>query len=189
MQEGADQADRFAKPVSAEEVGDIVANAVTQNFVKATNQRDAVMRDTLKHCREVGYRLGEVIAELYARSIDHDLSKFDPSEFDAFVEATPKLKSSVYGSEEYNRTLQDIAPALKHHYANNSHHPEFHRSGILDMSLIDLIEMLCDWKAATARHSDGSLARSFEVNRDRFGIPSELYAILMNTAKQLDWIE
>jgi hypothetical protein len=37
-----------------------------------------------------------------------------------------------------------MAPALKHHYENNRHHPEHFKNNIDDMNLIDLIEMLCD---------------------------------------------
>ena len=46
-------------------------------------------------------------------------------------------------------------PAIDHHYANNRHHPEHWPNGINDMTLMDLIEMLADWKAATARNKNG----------------------------------
>jgi hypothetical protein len=37
------------------------------------------------------------------------------------------------------------------------------------MDLVQVIEMLADWKAATLRHADGSLTRSIIQNADRFG--------------------
>jgi hypothetical protein len=37
------------------------------------------------------------------------------------------------------------------------------------MDLVQVIEMLADWKAATLRHADGDLARSIEQNAERFG--------------------
>lgn len=53
--------------------------------------------------------------------------------------------------------------------------------GILGMSLVDLIEMLCDWKAATLRHNDGCIRKSIDINQKRFGYSDELRAIFLNT--------
>jgi hypothetical protein len=53
--------------------------------------------------------------------------------------------------------------------------------GIRGMSLVDLTEMLCDWKAATLRHDDGDIRRSIEINQERFGYSDELKQILINT--------
>jgi hypothetical protein len=57
------------------------------------------------------------------------------------------------------------------------------------MTLVDVIEMLADWKAATERHEDGDLAKSLEIQRERFGLSDQLVAILRNTAEQFRWIE
>ena len=54
------------------------------------------------------------------------------------------------------------------------------------MTLIDIIEMFCDWKASTLRHNDGNLLKSIEVNAERFNMDGQLTAILMNTARMLD---
>ena len=56
------------------------------------------------------------------------------------------------------------------------------------MTLIDLIEMLADWKAATERHDDGSLERSFKINKERFEIDIQLLQILENTAIHFGWL-
>lgn len=61
-------------------------------------------------------------------------------------------------------------------------------SGANGMSLLDLIEMLCDWKAATERHTDGDLRKSLEINKTRFGLSDQLHSILTNTAKELGFI-
>lgn len=60
-------------------------------------------------------------------------------------------------------------------------------SGIYGMSLLDLIEMLADWKAAGMRHADGNIWKSLEVNRERFGISYQLFEIFKNTVKELGW--
>jgi hypothetical protein len=78
-----------------------------------------------------------------------------------------------------------MGEALKHHYAANSHHPEHYENGIAGMSLLDLIEMVCDWKAATERHADGDLLRSIEQNQDRFGYSDELKSILLATVAEM----
>lgn len=57
------------------------------------------------------------------------------------------------------------------------------------MSLLDVIEMLCDWKAAGERHTDGSIERSLKVNRERFKISDQLHAILKNSAMEMGWLD
>lgn len=53
------------------------------------------------------------------------------------------------------------------------------------MTLIDLLEMLCDWKASSERHTDGDIYRSIEINQSRFGYSDELKTILKNTIDYL----
>lgn len=50
-----------------------------------------------------------------------------------------------------------------------------------NMNLIDIIEMLCDWEAATKRHKDGCIYKSIEHNQQRFGYSDEIKQILINT--------
>lgn len=60
--------------------------------------------------------------------------------------------------------------------------------GVNGMSLLDVLEMLVDWKAAGERHNDGSIERSLEVNRERFKISPQLQSILENTAREFGWL-
>jgi hypothetical protein len=57
------------------------------------------------------------------------------------------------------------------------------------MSLLDVIEMLADWKAATERHADGDLDRSITHNPERFGYGDEIERLLRSTAIELGWLE
>ena len=59
--------------------------------------------------------------------------------------------------------------------------------GLEGMNLLDLIEMLCDWKAATLRHNDGDMLKSLEINAKRFGYSDELKQIFKNTIIDLDF--
>lgn len=145
--------------------------------------------DTMMHQDEVRKKLGDVMQNLEQRGIRHDVSKLNNPEVGVFNEYTPKLKECTYGSEEYKEYLRGMQVALDHHYSSNRHHPEHHENGIRDMTLLDLLEMLADWKAATLRHDDGDLQRSLEINATRFNIPAELQSILASTARELGWIE
>lgn len=151
-------------------------------------ERDEVMRMTAAHIRRVGELMVQASSELARRAVNHDQSKWSSEEWDAFARETPGLRALTYNSPEYKAALARLGPALQQHYARNPHHPEFHRDGVNDMTLLDLLEMLCDWKAATERHDDGSIERSISQNTDRFKISSQLALILWNTAKAQGWL-
>lgn len=57
--------------------------------------------------------------------------------------------------------------------------------GLRGMTLLDLVEMLCDWKAATMRHADGDIRRSIEINQGRFGYSDELMQVFLNTLDEI----
>jgi len=137
--------------------------------------------DTCGHIARVQQLLANVREALRKRGEEHDHSKLVAPEKQAFDVSTPKLAGLTYGSDEYRAALREIKPAIEHHYASNRHHPEHHENGIDDMSLIDLMEMLCDWKAATERHDNGDIQKSLIHNAERFGISEQLAKILANT--------
>jgi hypothetical protein len=143
--------------------------------------------DTTNHIERVGLLLDIVIADINGRKYRHDKSKLEEPEKSVFDEVTPKLKSLTYGSEEYNEQLKKMGTALEHHYTHNRHHPEHFINGIPDMNLIDIIEMLCDWKAASERHTNGNIYNSIEYNTKRFNISKQLIQIFNNTAKSMGW--
>lgn len=141
--------------------------------------------DTMKHIGRVREILSSIAEMLENRGLNHDRSKLEEPEKSAFDEFTPKLRGSTYGSKEYKCFLVEMLPALTHHYEENRHHPEHFSRGIYGMNLIDLVEMMADWKAAGERHSDGDIERSIKINAERFHISEELTTILVNTAKAL----
>lgn len=143
--------------------------------------------DTLKHIAVVREFLREFIYGLKRRAEIHDASKLLPPEKEAFDEFTPRLRATTYNSPEYRATMEAMRPALEHHYANNSHHPEAYTNGVSGMDLLDLVEMLADWKAASLRHADGNILASLEINRERFGLSDQLYSILKNTIERMNW--
>lgn len=144
--------------------------------------------DTMKHKFRVAHLITEVaVCELLRRANKHDNSKLESPEVEIFDEMTPKLAGCTYGSEEYKGFLGKMKPALDHHYAHNSHHPEHYKEGIDGMNLFDLMEMFFDWKAASERHNDGNINKSIEVNGGRFKMSQQLIRIFENTAKMLGY--
>ena len=143
--------------------------------------------ETRKHIAVVGKFILKFVSLMFSRMECHDASKLGRPEKEIFDEYTPKLADSTYGSEEYKKFLGEMKPALDHHYGFNSHHPEHFSNGVSGMSLMDVVEMLCDWKAATLRHKDGNIYKSIEINQKRFCYSDELKSILLNTAKNLNF--
>lgn len=143
--------------------------------------------DTMDHIARVRELLDDAATELIRRGLVHDRSKLRNPEKDLFDEYTPLLKDSVYGSDHYKELLAGLKPALDHHYANNSHHPEHYDNGVDGMDLFDLIEMAMDWKAASERHSTGDIYESLRINKDRFKLTDQLQSILENTYKRLGY--
>ena len=142
--------------------------------------------ETQKHIELVRKFIRLFTDKLTTRGVDHDRLKLKSPEVEIFTEFTPKLANTTYGSDEYKEFLEQMKPALEHHYANYRHHPEHFVDGVNDMNLIDLVEMICDWKASTLRHNDGNLLKSIEINTQRFGMSEQLTQILINTAKLFD---
>lgn len=142
--------------------------------------------ETQKHIESVRKYIRFMIDKIDNRGVKHDASKLETPEVELFAEHTLQLATLGYGTDAYNNALEELKPALDHHYASNRHHPEHFVNGIQDMTLIDIVEMFCDWKASTLRHNDGNLLKSIEINAERFKMDGQLRAILMNTARMLD---
>ena len=170
--------------------------------------------ETIKHIDNVYSKIHKIIGQLYLRGIDHDKSKLEEPEASAFEKTYEKLKGSTYGSKEYNQFLVELGPALQHHYMNNRHHPEHFKKFICtccfessrkeqekcpscentefvikpdidQMNLVDIVEMFCDWLAATERHADGDIFASIDLAVERFGLSEQLKEIFKNTAKDI----
>lgn len=144
-------------------------------------------KDTIEHIHRVQQLIAAVIVNLQQRSLRHDRSKLLEPEKSGFDKYTPLLRDSTYGSDEYKTFLAGLGESLKHHYANNSHHPEHYMDGIRGMTLLDIVEMFCDWKAATERHTDGSLDKSIGINKNRFQYDDVLECIFQNTRREMGW--
>ena len=136
-----------------------------------------------KHIRLVRKYLGYSATGLIFRGLDHDKSKLEAPEILAYK----NVKSAIYGTKEYESILKKIRPALIHHYKANRHHPQHFKNGISGMTLLDLIEMACDWFAAIQRKDIGTqnINKSLRIAQKKFKIDRQLMSILVNTMRYL----
>lgn len=137
------------------------------------------------HRAQVQALMERVCGELKSAAAAHDLSKLTADEANKFSVLLPRLQNTTYGSDRYKQLLDELGPALAHHYKHNRHHPEHHDQGVDDMDLLDLLEMFVDWVAATRMHADGDILVSIKKNTQRFELSPQLARILTNTAKRL----
>lgn len=156
-----------------------------QEDAQLTLEHKATNHETWRHIHRVQHFMLNAVRSLMTRLHVHDQSKLVPPEVDGFTEYTDKLSGTTYGSPEYDEYKKGLQVALDHHYANNRHHPEHWKNGIDDMTLLDLVEMLCDWKAASERHNDGNIRKSIEINAERFGMTPQLRRIFENTVDEV----
>ena len=145
---------------------------------------DKCLAETHKHVRAVGRNVHLFVMDLMHRAEHHDDSKFEEPELSGFAAAQHKLAACEYGSEEYKANLAELKPILDHHYSRNRHHTEHFPAGVNDMTLSDLIEMLCDWKAATERNKAGNIRKSLEINAEKYGFSPQLKRIFENTVRE-----
>ena len=167
---------------------------------KKADSRDVQTRDdavfeasTREHQQRVAEYMMAVASFLLGRAAAHDASKLEYPERDIFKEFTPKLRALTYGSDEYKWNMSEMQQALDHHYSVNHHHPEFNALNFFTlqgeevdgMHLVDIIEMFCDWMAATERHADGNIGSSITKNKERFHLSEQLAQIFRNSVDPL----
>lgn len=130
----------------------------------------------------------EIVSELNKRGIVHDISKFKEPEFIAFSSTRERFKKAQYGTDEYKQLCDEVRPALEHHYQNNRHHPEHHTNGVKDMTLVDVLEMLADWKAASVRPPYNELKDTLSFSFERNKIDGKPKELITDILSKLGWI-
>lgn len=138
--------------------------------------------DVNSHIGRVQILLSLVNGLLVVRSLNHDKSKLEPPEKECFDKWTPVLKQTMFGTPEYKEALSQMGVGLQHHHANNCHHPEYFSDGIAGMTLIDVIEMVCDWIAAAEKRG---VPVGLDHAVERFGIEPQLASVIKNTISTL----
>lgn len=142
--------------------------------------------DTVAHIRLVQLYLNSIAQHLMTRAEMHDESKLQEPELSGYAGLAGAVSGLKYGTEEHRAAFAPFKEVIAHHYSVNDHHPEYFGGDVNKMNLLQLTEMLCDWKAAS-RRNDPSLLPSLEVSIKRFGIDPQLASIIRNTIATLDW--
>jgi hypothetical protein len=127
-----------------------------------------------------GFRkaMGPALDHHYAKN-DHHPEHFKPPEGD------PELQPDI----EWLACAVDIPPSMRDRLIDRLERAaKTEVSTINEMNLLQLVEMFCDWKAATLRHNNGNLRKSIEHNAVRFGMAEQLERIFENTAVLVDGI-
>ena len=133
------------------------------------------MKETKQHIARVN-EVGDIFTRKFKeRLLLHDQSKLEEPERTMFAKHTENLNQLEYGTDAYEKEIEEMKKdCLNHHYENNSHHPE-HFENIEDMNELDIIEMVCDWYARSMQYKTDFL--SFVVSRQesRFHFPNEMF--------------
>lgn len=139
-----------------------------------------------RHRCIVSATLRAIAYELMRRADLHDQSKLSLDEFEGFTKINMVARENEYGSDEYYAALRAVEPnPIPLHYSRNDHHPEYHKK-ISDMEFPELVEMVCDWHAASIAYGKTSFQASLTASFDRWPF-SEGQKFLINSLAQ--WIE
>lgn len=178
------------------------------------------LRLVAEHIRRVQGHMHLVTTLLGMRAVIHDQSKYNPEELGLVLGKPSFDKYEYMSTEERAALAGVKESLKHHYKANSHHPEHFvtyecgacfkeypaemnlHKCpdcgydileqplGVKGMSLLDLLEMACDWKAASETSGkNSSFAGSIEFGKERWKLSAEMVRILENTGRELGWME
>lgn len=132
------------------------------------------------HISRVRRHIDTFIQLLIRRAENHDKSKLEEPELSWWKEMD-KEPRYPYGSEEYKQKIKRWDKVFKHHYKYNRHHPEYYEYGVSEMTLIDIVEMMCDWLGYKDTTTVTEALKVCDDQMARYNISEELRQIIFNT--------
>lgn len=132
------------------------------------------------HISRVRRHINTFIQLLIRRAENHDKSKLEEPELSWWKEMD-KEPRYPYGSKEYEQKLKRYNKVFKHHYQYNRHHPEHYEYGVSEMTLIDIVEMMCDWLGYKDTTTVTEALKVCDEQMARYDISEELRQIIFNT--------
>ena len=154
-----------------------------------TTYREKAIAATADHITAVEDNLVVFAGELITRAGAHDRSKFEDVELGPLadmIKVEEREGKVEFGTPEYAARTAMLDGMWRNHVAHNDHHPEHFDDGITGMNLLQIVEMLCDWQAASAQR-DPSKTMNITFCVEKYGIPPMLEQILRNTADAMGW--
>lgn len=139
------------------------------------DDRFGLFRSFIRHRAYLADVMGRVARAVEQRAQIHDLSKLQDDEFEGFSRIHAAARIHKFGSPEYAEGLRQERPTIDLHFSRNRHHPERPKlmgeaaevgRGMPDdytywaardgaaMNFLDVIEMVCDWWAASKGYDD-----------------------------------
>lgn len=132
------------------------------------------------HISRVRRHIDTFIQLLIRRAENHDKSKLEEPELSWWKEMD-KEPRYPYGSKEYKQKIKKWDKVFKHHYKYNRHHPEHYEYGVSEMTLIDIVEMMCDWLGYKDTTTVTEALKVCDDQMARYDISEELRQIIFNT--------
>lgn len=133
-----------------------------------------------EHISRVRRHISTFIQLLIRRAENHDKSKLEEPELSWWKEMD-KEPRYPYGSEEYKQKIKRWNKVFKHHYQYNRHHPEHYEYGVSEMTLIDIVEMMCDWLGYKDTTTVTEALKVCDEQMARYDISEELRQVIFNT--------
>lgn len=167
------------------------------------NQDLALLRSWLQHTAYLKATLGRIIAAIQQRADTHDLSKLNTDEFEGFARINRVAREQKFGSPEYAESMRQEKPTLDLHFSRNRHHAERptlmgeaaeREHGLPDdatyweahtaaaMTWLDIVEMVCDWRAAQLGYGDNGRTWAENValnleNKGKYLSPEQVWLV------------
>ncbi len=151
---------------------------VHKQFVKMGTEKLAKYLDSINaknHARRLRYR-GEV----------HDNGKLeDPKQLYALSRIIDFKYEMKYPKGQVDP--QRVESIQVHQYAEqgSEHHPENH-GNVLDMTRLDVMEMVCDWWARSKQFDTDFIDRVYYMQENRFNFPKFMFEEILFYAKILE---
>ncbi len=141
---------------------------------------------TIAHKESIARYMAKFSAELAYRAAIHDNSKFQKDELEGYSECADEFNTHPFDSAAERLLREKLTKVMSLHRTRNRHHPEYFENGIDDMNLIDLIEMISDWKSASERAPGDSVRKGLPIMKDKYNISPQLLKILENTFRDFN---
>ena len=132
------------------------------------------------HISRVRKHMNTFVQLLLKRAINHDKSKLEEPELSWWKEMD-KEPRYPYGSEEHKQKIKRWDKVFKHHYKYNRHHPEHYEYGVSEMTLVDIVEMMCDWLGYKDTIAISEALKVCDEQMKRYDIPDDIRQIIFNT--------
>ena len=130
------------------------------------------------HIAEFQQAIDTLTEKLKQRAKTHDASKLKEPELTQYTEAEEKLENFKPGSKSYLTFAQKHHIIFSEHFKKNPHHVEHFKNGFNDMTLLDLIDVLTDWRLDCG---DEDWNKFVDDRKEFYGMDNQVVSIFKNS--------